>query len=86
MADSMQMADREAVRMGLLSGLITGLGCEREPRGDGWVVTAAREGGESRWLLCDEVREGEDTVLRPVRFDDAGEALNAAARLVPPGT
>ena len=83
MADTRQMADREAMRMGMLSGLITGLGCEMD--GDGWLVTATREGGESRWVLCDEVREGEDTVLRPARFDGAGDALNAAARLVPPG-
>ena len=85
MADTLQRADREAMRMGMLSGLITALGCELDPDGAGWLVTATREGGASRWVLCDEVREGEDTVLRPARFDGAGDALNAAARLVPPG-
>lgn len=85
MPDSRQMADRDAMRMGMLSGIITGLGCEVDPQGSGWLVTAVREGGESRWVLCDEVREGEDTVLRPARYEGAGEALNAAARLVPPG-
>lgn len=86
MPDSKQKADREAISMGLLSGLITGLGCEWDREAPGWVVIAVREGGESRWMLCDEVREGEDTVLRTARFDTAGDALNEATRLVPPGT
>lgn len=85
MTNSRQMADREAMRMGMLSGLITGLGCELDEEADGWVVTATREGGASCWVLCDEVRDGEDTTLRPARYDGPGEALNAAARLVPPG-
>lgn len=86
MADSTQKADREAISMGLLSGLITGLGCEWDRESRSWLVIAIREWGESRWMLCDEVREGEDTVLRTACFDTAGNALNEAARLVPPGT
>jgi len=85
MGNAKQMADRDAMRMGMLSGIIIGLGCELDDHGDGWVITATREDGESRWVLCDEVREGQDTVLRPARYDGAGEALNEAARLVPPG-
>jgi hypothetical protein len=85
MGNSRQMADRDAMRMGILSGIITGLGCEMDDNGEGWLITAVREGGDARWVLCDEVREGEDTVLRPARYAAAGEALNEAARLVPPG-
>ena len=85
MGNSRQMADREAMRMGMLSGIITGLGCEMDDSGGGWLITAVREGGDARWVLCDEVREGEDTVLRPARYPGAGEALNDAVRLVPPG-
>ncbi|MFB6259165.1 MAG: hypothetical protein ABEJ96_08410 [Thiohalorhabdaceae bacterium] len=86
MAEPIQKADPEAISMGLLSGLITSLGSEWDRESGSWMVVAVREGGESRWLLCDEVREGEDTVLRPARFDGISEALEAAARLVPPGT
>ena len=37
-------------------------------------------------MAQEEVREGEDTVLRTARFDTAGDALNEASRLLPPGT
>lgn len=83
MADSFQMADRQAIRMGMVSGLITGLGCELDEAGESWLVSAVREGGHSRWLLCDEIPEGDSSVLRPARFPDPREALDAAARLVP---
>ncbi|MEF8792818.1 hypothetical protein [Thiohalorhabdus sp.] len=85
MADPIHKADREAISMGLLSGLITGLGSEWDRESGSWMVIAIREWGESRWMLCDEIREGEDTVLRAARFDGVAEALEEAARLVPPG-
>lgn len=85
MEENTQLVDPDSLQMALVSGALASLGTRQAADGTAWVVTAARLDGESEWVLAEEAREGSDTVWRPARFDGPGEALNAAARLVPPG-
>ena len=85
MEEQAQLVDPDSLQMALTSGAVGAVGARLAADGTAWLVTAARVDGAGEWVLAAEVREGQDTVWRPARFDGAADALNAAARLVPPG-
>ncbi|HKL77187.1 MAG TPA: hypothetical protein VJ985_02285 [Gammaproteobacteria bacterium] len=85
MDEQAQLVDPDSLQMALVSGAVGQLGTRLAGDGGAWLVAAAPVDGSAEWVLAEERREGTDTVWRPARFHGPGDALNAAARLVPPG-